>query len=149
MAKLGASLARWTPTLTRTGVGVGGWWPQTNEQGVVTKWSSPWFAVKVTPDNAPWAFQREEKACRVIATLEALGLLLALLASGPGEQLSNTRLTVPGSSFHRQQGERVKFCDPFSRTIFGTISRLQFAPVFRWASILSSSAIFSCSRFFA
>ena len=86
------------------GVGVGGWWPQANEQGVVTKWGSPWFAVKVTPDNAPWAFQREGKAYRVIATLEALGLLLALMAFGPGQKLSNTSLTVQVSAFTDNRG---------------------------------------------
>ena len=30
------------------GVGVGGWWPQTNEKGQVDTRTSPWFAVKVT-----------------------------------------------------------------------------------------------------
>ena len=35
--------------------------------------SPPWFAVKITPENAPWAFQSDGKAYRVIATLEALG----------------------------------------------------------------------------
>ena len=86
------------------GVGVGGWWPQANEHSVVKKWSSPWFAVKVTPENAPGAFQREGKAYKVIATLEALGLLLALLAFGPGKQLSNTKLTSPLSQTTRETG---------------------------------------------
>ena len=86
------------------GVGVGGWCLQANDQGVVTKWGSPWFAVKVTPDTAPWAFQREGKAYRVIATLEALGLLLALMAFGPGERLSNTSLTVQVPAFTDNRG---------------------------------------------
>ena len=86
------------------GVGVGGWWPQVNEQGAVTKWGSPWFAVKVTPGNAPWAFQRDGRAYRVMATLEALGLLLALLAFGPEEKLSNTRLTVQVLAFTDKKG---------------------------------------------
>ena len=86
------------------GVGVGGWWPQANEQGTVTKWGSPWFAVKVTPADAPWAFQRDGKAYRVIAILEALGLLLALLAFGPEEKLSNTRLTVQVRAFTDKKG---------------------------------------------
>ena len=43
------------------GVGVGGWWPQANEKGVVNKWDSPWFAVRVTPENSPWAFQKKKE----------------------------------------------------------------------------------------
>ena len=81
------------------GVGVGRWWPQADEKGLVTTKNSPWFAVKVTPENAPWAFQKEGKAYRVIATLEASGMLLALLAFGPSEQLSNTRLAVQVPAF--------------------------------------------------
>ena len=86
------------------GVGVGGWWPQTNERGQATTWDSPWFAVKITPDNAPWAFQRDGKAYRVIATLEALGLLLALLAFGPGESLDNTALKIQVPAFTDNRG---------------------------------------------
>ena len=55
-------LGEWTRMRTRTGWGVGGWWPQANEKGVVNKWDSPWFAVRVTPENLPWAFQKEGKA---------------------------------------------------------------------------------------
>ena len=81
------------------GVGVGGWWPQANEKGVVNKWDSPWFAVRVTPENSPWAFQKEGKAYRVIATLEALGLLLALQAFGPREHVNDTCLAVQVPAF--------------------------------------------------
>ena len=88
------------------GVGVGGWWPQTNDKGQVKTWDSPWFAVKITPDNAPWAFQRDGKAYRVIATLEALGLLLALLAFGPRESLNNTalKIQVPALTDNKENG---------------------------------------------
>ena len=80
------------------GVGVG-WWSSANDRGLATTWDIPWFAVKITPDNAPWAFQRHGKAYRVIATLEALGLFLALLAFGPGESLDNTALKVQVPAF--------------------------------------------------
>ena len=86
------------------GVGVGGWWPQANEKGVVNKWDSPWFAVRVTPENSLWAFQKEGKAYRVIATLEALGLLLALLAFGPREHVNDTCLTVQVPAFTDNKG---------------------------------------------
>ena len=86
------------------GVGVGGWWPQANKEGVVNTWDSPWFAVRVTPENSPWAFQKEGKAYRVIATLEALGLLLVLLAFGPKEHVDDTRLTVQVPAFTDNKG---------------------------------------------
>ena len=55
------------------GVGVGGWWPQTNDRGQATTWD--------------------------IATLEALGLLLVLLAFGQGESLDNTALKIQVAAF--------------------------------------------------
>ena len=35
------------------------WWPRAIEKGQVDTRISPWFAIKVTPETAPWAFQRE------------------------------------------------------------------------------------------
>ena len=59
------------------------------------------LAAKITPDNSPWAFQRDGKAYRVIATLEALGLLLAF---GPGERLDDTPLKVQVPAFTDNKG---------------------------------------------
>ena len=75
----------WTHMRTRTG-----WEWVTGGKRV----GLSWFAVRITPENSPWASQRKGKAYRVIATLEALGLLLALLAFGPREHVSDTSLTV-------------------------------------------------------
>ena len=86
------------------GVGVGGWWPKKNKHGKISTWESPWFAVKVTPDTAPWVFQKEGQAYRVIASLECLGLLLALLAFGPGQELNHTRMTVQVPAFTDNRG---------------------------------------------
>ena len=44
------------------GVGVGGWWPKKDKLGKASTWESPWFAVRVTPDIAPWVFQKEGQA---------------------------------------------------------------------------------------
>ena len=86
------------------GVGVGGWWPRANEKGQVETKLSQWFAVRVTPENAPWAFQRDGKAYRVIASLEALGLLLALLAFGPRRELSDTKTVIQVPAFTDNRG---------------------------------------------
>ena len=71
---------------------------------MVNAWDSPWFAVRVTSENSPWAFQREGKAYRVIATPQALGLLLALLAFGPKEHVDDTCLTVQVPPFTDNKG---------------------------------------------
>ena len=68
----------------------------------------PWFAIKVTPENAPWALQREGKAYRVIASLEALGLLLALLASGPAPRAERHEDGHPSLRIHGQPRERIR-----------------------------------------
>ena len=86
------------------GVGVGGWWPRKDKHGKISTWESPWFAVKVTPGSAPWVFQKEGQAYRVIASLECLGLLLALLAFGPGQELKHTRMTVQVPAFTDNRG---------------------------------------------
>ena len=87
------------------GVGVGGWWPRTNKKGQVETGISPWFAIKVTPENAPWAFQREGRVYRVIASLEALlCLLLALLAFGPAQELSDTKTVIQVNAFTDNRG---------------------------------------------
>ena len=54
--------------------------------------------------KTPWAFQREGKAHRMITTLEALGLLLALLAFGPNEHVDDMCLTVQVPPFTDNKG---------------------------------------------
>ena len=39
---------------------------------------SPWLSLEVTPSNAPWAFEHSIETYRLIATLEALAVLLAV-----------------------------------------------------------------------
>ena len=91
------------------GVGVGGWWPRANERGQVETRISPWFATKVTPANAPWALQPEGKAYRVIASLEAPGLLLSLLAFGPAQELRDTKTIIQVPAFTDNRGNGYVF----------------------------------------
>ena len=64
-------------------VGVGGWWPVEDASGEIQPRPSPWFHVKLTPENAPWAFTKGAgQTCRLIAALEALAALIALVVFG-------------------------------------------------------------------
>ena len=81
------------------GVTIGGWWPQQDESGKVKTELSPWFAVQLTPETAPWVYQKSGEAKRVIGTLEALGLLLALLAFGPIRKLEGTNMLIQAPAF--------------------------------------------------
>ena len=58
-------------------LGIGGWWPVRNAAGKLNKTASCWFAVRLTPQSAPWTFRADGQSLRLIATLEALGVLLA------------------------------------------------------------------------
>ena len=78
--RAGAGRGGWTPT-------DGGWWPVTDDKVRVSTWESPWFALKVTPANAPWAFQRN-------------GLLEAWPCSSP----SYTKTTVWKPGFTNKWG---------------------------------------------
>ena len=61
-------------------VAVGGW---VSKGGQTTK-EAKWFAVRLTPRNAPWAFARGEPF-RLIASLELLGMLLGTMLLAPAE----------------------------------------------------------------
>ena len=60
--------------------GVGGWCPELGEDGSPDPSKSRWFSLEVTREDFPWVYCREDKASRVIATLESLAVLLALKA---------------------------------------------------------------------
>ena len=62
------------------------------------------FALKLTPENAPWAFQKNGQAYWVIASLEAWAPLLALLAFGPGQDLKHTKMTIQVPAFTDNRG---------------------------------------------
>ena len=60
------------------GVGIGAWLPFVDVNGQILIARSPWLSLEVTPSNAPWAFEHGIETYRLIATLEALAVLLAV-----------------------------------------------------------------------
>ena len=90
-------------------LGIGGWWPQVDVSGCVQKHKSPWFAVRLSRSSAPWAFRQDGVSFRLIATLEALALLVALKVSGP--QLEDGRrlqtLQLPAFTDNKSNGYAV------------------------------------------
>ena len=69
-------------------------WPTADSTGVIT------------PQSAPWAFRRDGESSRLIATLEALGPLLALMAFGAGLEREARHQATQLTSLHETQGER-------------------------------------------
>ena len=65
-------------------VAVGGWAPCYDENGRILVSSSRWFSVRLTEDNAPWAFVKGVPA-RAISTLELLATTLGLVLLSPAE----------------------------------------------------------------
>ena len=80
-------------------VGLGGWAPFREADGKLSKFKARWFSVEITPDNAPWAFAKYGQTYRLIASLEALAVLLAVkhllpqgLANGSEHTVALTRV---------------------------------------------------------
>ena len=71
--------------------------------GNTVKGRSRWFPIRLTDENAPWAFASEGQPFRLIASLEALGVLLSFVAFGPQEPDADTTFTtiVPGFTDNR------------------------------------------------
>ncbi len=77
-------------------IGVGGWLPVRNGEGVLDPSLSPWFSFTLNRENAPWAYTRG-LPYRSIAALEAVGVLVALIAFEPLlERGSDLLYCVPG-----------------------------------------------------
>ncbi len=60
-------------------IGVGGWLPMRDENGVLDRAKSPWFSFSLNRHIAPWAYSRGQPF-KSIASLEAVGVLVALIA---------------------------------------------------------------------
>ena len=86
--------------------GVGGWLPAEGPDGRPDPSQSFWFSEEIKADDFPWVFKRDGKAARVIATLEALAMLLAVRAFFPNAQGNQrTRLAViPSFTDNRENG---------------------------------------------
>ncbi len=63
-------------------IGVGGWLPFRNRAGKLDPSVSPWFSFSLDRNTAPWAYSRG-LPFRSIAALEAIAVLVALLAFHP------------------------------------------------------------------
>ncbi len=63
-------------------IGVGGWLPTRNSSGRLDPSISPWFSFSLDRDTAPWAYSRG-LPFRTIAALEAVAVLIALIAFHP------------------------------------------------------------------
>ena len=72
---------------------VGGWLPAAGPDGRPDPAYSYWFSEEVTEQDFPWVSRKDGKAASVIATLEALAMLLAVRALFPGAQ-GNKRTTL-------------------------------------------------------
>ena len=51
-------------------MGIGAWWPHHDEGRQLRKDLSPWLAVRLTPEDSPWAFRADGESHRVISGLE-------------------------------------------------------------------------------
>jgi len=58
---------------------IGGWLPTRNAAGRIDLSLSPWFFVKLDEESAPWAYEKDRQPFRVVASLEALAVLVATL----------------------------------------------------------------------
>ena len=75
--------------------GIGGWCPEVDVNGKPDTFRSKWFAFEVTMEDFPWICRRDDTPSRVISTLEALGVLVALkLKYGEELPVFRSRITV-------------------------------------------------------
>ena len=65
---------------------------------VLLRCQAKWFAVELTPSNAPWAFIRDGNAQRCIASVELLGTLLLLKALGTTLSDGALGVTIPAAT---------------------------------------------------
>ena len=60
--------------------GVGTWLRTADRNGTIQKLLSPWFSLEVDKTHFPWVYEKDDRPAQVIASLEALAILLALKA---------------------------------------------------------------------
>ena len=73
--------------------GVGGWLPTADKDGTIQKWLSPWYSLEIDMEHFSWVYEKDDRPALVIASLEALAMLLALKAFY-GETPTQHRSTV-------------------------------------------------------
>jgi len=62
---------------------IGGWLPCRDRAGRIDVAASPWFYVELNDVVAPWAYEKDRQPFRVVASLEALAVLVAVLTLTP------------------------------------------------------------------
>ena len=78
---------------SRERTGIGGWLPLRDGSRRIS--TSPWFSLEITRDMLPWVFAKGDKPAQVIATLEALAVVVSLRAfHGRRVPDGRTRATV-------------------------------------------------------
>ena len=87
------------------GVGAGGWWPRANERGQIETRIFPWFAIRVTPENAPWARRQGVSGDRLAGSSRPAPCPPGF-RSGPRTKRHED--DHPSSRVHRQPRERVR-----------------------------------------
>ena len=77
-----------------------GGWEITDDKGVVhTTATARWFGGEILPQDAPWVWAKKGDAQRVIAALELLGTILAIVLFDPNGTRNNiTSCGVTGST---------------------------------------------------
>jgi len=58
--------------------GIGGWLPSIGEDGLPSPKRSKWFSLEITKQSFPWVYEKGDTPSRIIASLEALAILVAL-----------------------------------------------------------------------
>lgn len=64
-------------------ISLGGWEPAYGPDGSISLNASRWFATRLTPAAAPWAFDRNGKPLKVISALELLATVVSLIVFSP------------------------------------------------------------------
>ena len=73
---------------------IGGWLPVRDARGGIGKRNSPWFFVALNEEVAPWACERDRQPFWVVASLEALAALVAVITLTPSSAAAPSRGTV-------------------------------------------------------
>ena len=87
-------------------------------KGETSKGHSLWYYVRVTRQELPWAFRDDGQNFRHIAMLEALGVLLSLMAFGPLTGQSRCTANFDPADVYRQPVEWFLTLNKLMTTIF-------------------------------
>ena len=88
---------------------VGGWECRDAAGNAIDTKSAKWFAAEITQDLAPWVWAKKGDAQRVIAALELLGTILAIILFDPERKSGGLRnCSITGSTDNRGNSYIIK-----------------------------------------